>query len=292
LRKFKEKIMKDRLVLRTCKPFGKSSHDFIWNLEIGGITTAPDWEPTEECGQGLHGFLNGEGNGYLVDWSEEAIWLVVEPIGKIIDLNGKVKFKSATTIFVGDRPSATNYLREQIGNYAIIGGTSTSGYSGISTSGYSGTSTSGYSGTSTSGDGGTSTSGYGGTSTSGYGGTSTSGDGGTSTSGNGGTSTSGDGGTSTSANRGTSTSGNRGTSTSGDSGTSTSGNRGTSTSGNGGTSTSGDGGTILIKYWDGDRDRYRIKIGYIGEDGLKPNTPYKLNQQNEFVDAQLVMVPT
>jgi hypothetical protein len=91
------------------------------------------------------------------------------------------------------------------------------------------------------------------------------------------------GGTSTSGYKSTSTSGDYGTSTSGDYGTSTSGYRGTSTSGNRGTATSGNRGTLVIKHFDG--SRYRLRVAYIGEDGIKPNTPYKLDSEGNFVEA-------
>ncbi len=145
------------------------------------------------------------------------------------------------------------------------------------------TSTSGNGGTSTSGNGGTSTSGNGGTSTSGDYGTSTSGNGGTSTSGDGGTSTSGDGGTSTSGYGGTSTSGDYGTSTSGNGGTSTSGDGGTSTSGYGGTSTSGYGGEIRIRWWCGSTQRYRLAVGYVGEDGIEADVAYVVRDDGRLV---------
>ena len=111
-----------------------------------------------------------------------------------------------------------------------------------------------------SGNWGSSTSGYKGSSTSGYKGTSTSGDWGTSNSGSG------------------------GTSNSGNHGTSTSGNWGTSTSGRGGTSTAGDRGTLIITWYDG--SRYRRAVGYVGEDGLKPDTPYRVNERGEFVEVK------
>ena len=104
------------------------------------------------------------------------------------------------------------------------------------------------------------------------------------TSGDRGTSTSGDRGTSTSGYEGTSTSGYEGTSTSGHLGTSTSGYRGTSTSGHLGTSTSGYEGTLVIKYFDG--NRYRLKVGYVGENGIKPNAPYRLNEKHEFEEVE------
>ena len=71
--------------------------------------------------------------------------------------------------------------------------------------------------------------------------------------------------------------------TSGHSGTSTSGDRGTSTSGDGGTSTSGYGGILQIKWYDG--SRYRIATAYVGENGILPNTPYRLDRAGNFVRA-------
>ena len=258
------------LVLRTCNEKLQSYGGFQWPAK--GPVKAPDWMPTTDCGNGLHGFLWGEGEGQLADWTETAKWLVVRVVAAdVIDLGGKVKFPRGEVVFCGERTAATAYIAAHgaVGK-SIVGGTSTSGYRGTSTSGYRGTSTSGDGGTSTSGDGGTSTSGYRGTSTSGYGGTSTSGDGGTSTSGD----------------RGTSTSGDRGTSTSGYRGTSTSGYRGTSTSGVGGTSTSGEGGTIIIAQWDGAANRYRYHVAYPGENGIEPNVPYVLNECGEFVKKE------
>ena len=273
------------LILRTCAKDGTSHNGFRWPLTAGAIVEAPDWDHKPECGNGLHGALRGEGNGDLFAWAPDAVWMVVEANDAwIVDLGGKVKFPACVIRHVGDQRSATDYImaHEPLAR-AVIGAFVTSGYRGTSTSGYGGTSTSGYGGTSTSGDGGTSTSGYRGTSTSGYGGTSTSGDRGTSTSGYGGTSTSGYRGTSTSGYRGTSTSGDGGTSTSGYGGTSTSGDGGTSTSGYGGTSTSGYRGILQIKWYDG--YRYRIATAYVGEDGILPNVPYKLDDAGKFVRA-------
>lgn len=52
----------------------------------------------------------------------------------------------------------------------------------------------------------------------------------------------------------------------------TAGNRGTATAGYRGTATAGDEGTLIWKYYDGERPRLHIE--YIGENGIKPNTPY------------------
>ena len=75
-----------------------------------------------------------------------------------------------------------------------------------------------------------------------------------------------------------------GTSTSGNYGTSTSGDSGTSTSGNYGTAMSGDGGILELRYWDAKAKRYRVVVGYVGEDGLEPNVPYRLDDQHKLVE--------
>jgi hypothetical protein len=101
-----------------------------------------------------------------------------------------------------------------------------------------------------------------------------------------GTSTSGDRGTSTSGDRGTSTSGYGGTSTSGVRGTSTSGDRGTSTSGDGGTSKTGSVGIVICRWWDAKADRSRLAVGYVGEDGIKPDTFYRCDDTGKLVEAK------
>jgi len=83
--------------------------------------------------------------------------------------------------------------------------------------------------------------------------------------------------------RGTATAGDGGTATAGDDGTATAGDGGTATAGDGGTATAGDGGTVLIKWHDG--NRLRIKAGYIGENGMKPNVPYRVDNDGNFVEV-------
>ena len=68
--------------------------------------------------------------------------------------------------------------------------------------------------------------------------------------------------------------------------TATAGYRGTATAGDSGTATAGDSGVISILEWDEKHCRYRVVIGYIGEDGLKPNQPYRVkNGKFEEVTA-------
>jgi len=100
----------------------------------------------------------------------------------------------------------------------------------------------------------------------------------------GGISKSGNYGTSTSGYMGESVSGYRGVSISGELGTSTSGDRGGSTSGDGGTCQSGSGGRIVSEWCDG--DRWRLVVGYVGEDGIEENVPYKLNNEGKWLKAE------
>jgi hypothetical protein len=123
-----------------------------------------------------------------------------------------------------------------------------------------GTATAGYRGTATAGDGGTATADYGGTATAGYRGTATAGDGGTATAGDG----------------GTATAGYRGTATAGDGGT--------ATAGYGGTATAGYRGTLSLRWWDG--KRYRIATFYVDEDGIEPNTPYRVDGAGKPVKVE------
>ena len=93
----------------------------------------------------------------------------------------------------------------------------------------------------------------------------------------------GHGGTATAGNYSTATAGNYGTATAGYRGTATAGYRGTATAGYGGKATAGDRGTLIIKHWDG--DRYRIVVGYVGEDGILQDVAYKLDVDGKFVKA-------
>jgi hypothetical protein len=201
--------VKEMLFLRTCKPGGISHSGFVWPLTVGATVTAPDWDPSPKCGNGLHGLKDGQGDARLMGWSEDAIWIVFSaPSG--VDLIGKWKVQTATIRVVGDRRTATDYL---VANKlsGVHGSTATAGDSG--------TATAGYSGTATAGEWGTATAGYSGTATAGY----------------------------------------------------------------RGTATAGEWGSIAIYWWDG--IRMHVKVGAIGENGLKPNTKYSLNDAHEFEEA-------
>ena len=287
------------LCLRTVAADGTAHKGFKWPAL--GFVEASDWKPTAKCGNGLHGYLRGCGDAESIDWN--GLFQVVKVIeSEIVDLGGKVKFPRCEVIFTGSQKDATDILVKEYGNcsnvigatvvvgegqHAIAGysGTAIStGYGGMATVGDCGTATSaGYCGKAMAGDGGTATAGADGTATAGYSGTATVGDYGKATAGDRGKATVGNHGTATVGDYGKATAGDRGTAMAGDHGTATAGIYGTATAGGCGTAMAGDDGRISILYWDG--KRYREVIGYIGENGLEPNMPYKLNDQHEFVKA-------
>ena len=147
-------------MMRTCSSDMTSYGGFKW--PSSGEVIAHDWKNTTECGNGLHGLLWGEGDGSLLNWSEDAKWLVCG-IDSWVELYGKVKSEKATVIYAGTRQEATLLIGQLGGGkYTVCGGTATAGDYGTATAGYSGTATAGYRGTATAGDGGTATAGDGG----------------------------------------------------------------------------------------------------------------------------------
>lgn len=247
-------MSKSVLVLRACHSDMSSSNDFVW--PAAGYVEAPDWEPTPVCGNGLHGWQHGHGEGNVSNfWDDDCKWLIVKvKVKDLINLGDKVKFKCGKVVFCGDRKGATDYLlaNDPVAyTKPVIGAIIVVGDDGTATTGYKGSSTSGDNGSSISGIYGESISGYEGTSISGF--------------------------------KGYAKSGVNGSSTSGYMGTSISGHHGTSITGEFGSARSGPAGNIVIKYYR--NGRFMLKTGNIGFDGLKPDVLYTLNASQEFIVA-------
>lgn len=119
------------LILRTCNSDMTGYNSFQW--PESGYVEAPDWEPTVECGNVLHGWLKGDGNtnlGYLSVVGYKA--LVVETYtDHIIELDGKVKFPFGWVIFAGDLTSAAAMIQVRYPDTKVIGGTATAGDGGM-----------------------------------------------------------------------------------------------------------------------------------------------------------------
>ena len=51
------------------------------------------------------------------------------------------------------------------------------------------------------------------------------------------------------------------------------------------TASAGEKGCIVLTRWDDTEKRYRVSVGYVGENGIKPNTAYKLDKVGNFVEV-------
>ena len=211
------------LVLRTCNADGSSYGGFMWPLEVGAIATAPDWNPSSECGGGLHGWMWGCGDWSLKAQSSEIRWIVLEVAkSSIVDLGGKVKFPTCKIVSIhADWAGAMAVIR-RIGGLKFEA-SATGRYGHASATGDAGhASATGHAGHASA------TGRYGHASATGY--------------------------------------------------------DGHASAGQNGRSRSAEGGIISILWHDGKRPR--IAVGYIGEDGIKPNTWY------EVVNGKLTEVPS
>jgi hypothetical protein len=50
----------------------------------------------------------------------------------------------------------------------------------------------------------------------------------------------------------------------------------------GGVVAAGELGCIVATYWSTAEERFRVVVGYVGENGIEPNTRYRLNEQRQF----------
>ena len=269
--------MLTRWLLKTVAADGAADGDFVWPLEVGAEVTAPDWSDAPKCGGGLHGLLDGRGDGALLDWSPDAVWLVAEvpADAHLVDLDGKVKVDWCVVAHVGDQVSATGFLADQGVVDGVVGAHVVAGHRGVTTAGNYGTATAGDYGAATAGNDGTATAGYYGAATAGNDGTATAGNRGAATAGNRGTATAGNDGTATAGYYGTATAGYGGTATAGYGGTATAGDDGTATAGDYGTATAGNYGTVILAWWDSQLRRRRWVVGEVGIGGIKADAPYR-----------------
>ena len=230
----KSEQQKTALVLRSCSADMTSHKGFVWP-DVGEVAECPDWKPIAECGNGLHGWLYGQGDHDCSNYlSADSKWLVVEVVlADVVMLGGKCKFPRGTVKFIGTMTEAAAYLREHepmAREVAVIGATISVDCKQYAIAGALSTLTGGYRSTLIGGDRSTLTGGY--------------------------------------------------------CSTLTGGNDSTLTGGNDSTLTGGDGSELRIRYWDGTDERWRTAIGYVGEDGLQPCVPYRLDENHKFVEVK------
>ncbi len=257
------------LVLRTCNGDLTSKNNFTYPQQ--GPVQCPDWQPTAECGNGLHGLLWGQGDGVLLNWSQDAKWLVLRvEAGDIVDLKDKVKFPKGEVVHCGDQLSATAYL---LANSpadkarAVVGAHVSVGHREFALVGYKGHATAGDGGQATAGDGGHATTGINGQAIAGNYGQATAGNYGHATAGINGQATAGNYGQAIAGNYGQAIAGNYGQAIAGNYGQAIAGNYGQATAGNYGQATAGDEGQATAGYMGQATagDRGHATAGYMGQ---------------------------
>ena len=277
-----------------------SYNNFQWPSEIGAVVTAPDWKRTKECGNGLHGWLNGQGDYNVCNYFESTTkWLVLSTTTKIINLDGKVKFKTCVIEFIGDQKGASDFLAANSTEFSgpVIGKfiTSTSkleaigGYRSILSGGDYSTLTGGHSSKLTGGDFSKLTGDSYSTLIGGVRSTLTGGDyskltGGNQSTLNGGNHSKLTGGHYSKLTGGvgaTLTCGDCSKLTGDDGSTLNGGNHSKLTGGHYSKLTGGDGSEFRCEYYDG--SRYRTAVCVVGEKGIEPNVAYKVNNNGEFI---------
>lgn len=231
------------LVLRVCRPDGTSYGGFQWPLKVGAEVIAPDWINNDVCGNGLHGWLHGQGVYDCVYYwrDQEAKWLVLEvETDGIVMLGGKCKFERCVVRFVGELSEAAAYIVEhepKAAGAAVIGASKKVGDGASAIVGVLGTAIVGSEGTAIAGE------------------------------------------------RGKATAGSFSSATVGRCGTASVGDYGIVSVGEYGMAAAGRKSEMRIQYFDAKSDRYRTAIAYVGENGIKPYTTYKLDNNHQFVEA-------
>lgn len=97
------------LVLKAVEHDMRSSWKSSFKYPKKGMVEAPDWKPTNVCGNGLHGFLWGEGICSFALDIPNPTWLVIKVLrNEIISLNNglKVKFPKGEVVFCGNLKDA------------------------------------------------------------------------------------------------------------------------------------------------------------------------------------------
>lgn len=228
---------------------GKPEHhkapiDFRWNLELGGSTEDPDWDPGFDVGGGLHVWEWAQGclDLSLIWFRVDVVWLTVEyDATSAMHLNGRIKVPECRTIAISsDRKEVASFInshcpkeylegpllfagreivevdkgRAHVGDYGTVivrgKGLAQAGYKGKAIVGDEGEAYAGDYGYAVAGDGGIAEVGDWGRVEVGDGGIAIVGHGGTAIAGGGGTATAGDDGTARAGSKGTAIVGKRG----------------------------------------------------------------------------------
>ncbi|MGC4017524.1 MAG: hypothetical protein QM755_23865 [Luteolibacter sp.] len=139
------------LVLRTVDADGKGFGGFPWP-DAGPVEAPAEWnsawgpvpqkwrggfDPTVECGAGLHGLLWGKGSYSFLNKDALAKWQVVEVLkSEIVDFGEKVKFPRGVVLFTGAAGGALALLRQRNWGIDVCDPSTTGDWAHSSTTGY------------------------------------------------------------------------------------------------------------------------------------------------------------
>ena len=109
----KDTSRKTTFVLRTSDKDRRAHSNFQW--PESGYVEAPDWHPTAECGQGLHGLLLGKGDYSHLKLGSDATWQIVEVYeDTVVNIGEKVKFPFGWVVYSGRSAGAIRFLLSEI----------------------------------------------------------------------------------------------------------------------------------------------------------------------------------
>ena len=82
-------------VMKSVNKDMSSAHNPKFKYPERGMVEASDWKEFNECGNGLHGFLWGEGNEGFADFASNSRWLLirVNPLDGLVQMKDKCKFR-------------------------------------------------------------------------------------------------------------------------------------------------------------------------------------------------------
>jgi len=246
------------MILRSCNADFTSKYDpsFQWPNQIGAEVFPKSWDPYPECGNGLHGFMGGEGDSSFADWSDSAQWIVFTGDIVVNIDNNKVKTNKATIVYIGQGDTAFDRFQDChafMRKHKMLGNRS---FNSVNTGGDDSTNTGGNNSTNTGGDYSTNIGGDLSTNTGGDRSTNTGEHYSKNTGGNFSKNTGGD--------DSTNTGGNYSRNTGGSDSTNTGGDNSKNTGGNNSTVLTGINSFFIGQWYDG--TRLRSKTFYSGED--------------------------
>ncbi len=110
-------------LLRSCKSDFTAHDGFVWPHQVGAVVHPSRWNPDAVCGDGLHGFINGEGDAGLADWSNDAQWIVFsEESEHVVKLGqDKAKARSGRIEHVGQGATGRDRLIDCLAHLERIG---------------------------------------------------------------------------------------------------------------------------------------------------------------------------